>query len=191
MTNRCENDILVVYLSTALCGNCRASVTGMAPLLQNVLFKENKMSDFKTNAEKVDRSITLPLPSVMETETLADMVTLVGEDFCLNKVKGQMKIMLRSIARGKLEAINLPEDEKRSLTELHKLISTGEFKPNFVNSDKDISKAWDVKWVPELRVQKSAEEKALDTLQGLTPEEMQLVMEKFAAQQKEAKKAVK
>ena len=126
------------------------------------------MTDFITNAEKVDRSITLALPGVMETETLADLVALVGEDFCLNKVKGQMIIMLRSIVRGKLEAKG--KDENGKDTE------------DFVNSDKDIIKAWDVKWIPELRVQKSAEEKALDTLQGLSPEEMAAVMEKYAAQ---------
>jgi len=131
------------------------------------------MADFITNAEKVNRSITLTLPSVMETETLADLVALVNEDFCLNKVKGAMIIMLRSIIRGKLEA--KVKDEKGNDTE------------DFVNSDKDILKAWDVKWIPELRVQKSAEEKALDTLQGLSPEEMQAVMAKYAAQQKEAK----
>lgn len=125
------------------------------------------MTDFITNAEKVDRSITLALPEVMTAETLADLVAKVTEDFCLNKTKGAMIIMLRSMIRGKLEA----KDE------------AGEF----VNSDKDILKAWDVNWIPELRVQKSAEEKALDTLQGLTPEEMQAVMEKYAAQQKAAK----
>ncbi len=125
------------------------------------------MSDFITNAEKVDRSITLALPEVMETETLADLVASVGEDFCLNKTKGAMIIMLRSMIRGKLEAKD-NED-------------------NFINSDKDIQKAWDVNWIPELRVQKSAEEKALDTLQGLSPEELQAVLEKHAAQQKEKK----
>jgi len=145
----------------------------MSPFYKTHLIKENKMTDFITNAEKVNRSITLALPSVMETETLADLVALVNEDFCLNKVKGAMIIMLRSIIRGKLEA--KVKDEKGNDTE------------DFVNSDKDILKAWDVKWIPELRVQKSAEEKALDTLQGLSPEEMQAVMAKYAAQQKEAK----
>jgi len=127
------------------------------------------MTDFITNAEKVDRSLTLALPGVMEEETLADLVVKVTEDFCLNKTKGAMIIMLRSMIRGKLEAKN--EDG------------------TFVNSDKDILKVWDVNWVPELRVQKSAEEKALDTLQGLSPEEMQAVLEKYAAQQKAEKKA--
>jgi hypothetical protein len=145
------------------------------------------MTEFITNAEKVNRSITLALPEVMKTETLADLVALVTEDLCLNKTKGALIIMLRSLVRNKLEALILPEGEKRSLATLHKLIVKGEFEPNFVNSDKDILKAWDVNWIPELRVQKSAEEKALDTLQGLSPEEMQAVMEKYAAQQKEAK----
>ncbi len=131
------------------------------------------MADFITNAEKVDRSITLELPEVMETETLADLVAKVGEDFCLNKTKGAMIIMLRSMIRGKLEA--KVKDEKGNDLE------------DFANSDKDILKAWDVKWIPELRVQKTAEEKALDTLQGLTPEEMQAVLDKYAAQQKESK----
>jgi len=131
------------------------------------------MADFITKAEKVDRSITLTLPEVMEVETLADLVAIVGEDFCLNKTKGAMIIMLRSMIRGKLEA-KVKDDKGNDLE-------------NFANSDKAILKAWDVKWIPELRVQKSAEEKALDTLQGLTPEEMQAVLEKFAAQQKESK----
>lgn len=132
------------------------------------------MTDFITNAEKVNRSIALALPGVMEAETLADLVALVGEDFCLNKVKGQMIIMLRSIVRGKMEAKVKDAD--------------GNDTEDFVNSDKDILKAWDVNWVPELRVQKSAEEKALDTLQGLNPEELAAVMKKYQNQQKEAKK---
>ena len=86
------------------------------------------MTDFITNAEKVDRSLTLALPGVMEEETLADLVVKVTEDFCLNKTKGAMIIMLRSMIRGKLEAKN--EDG------------------TFVNSDKDILKVWDVNWVP-------------------------------------------
>jgi len=131
------------------------------------------MTDFITNAEKVDRSITLALPNVMETETLADLVALVTEDLCLNKTKGALIIMLRSLVRGKLEAKVKDADGKET--------------DEFVNSDKDILKAWDVNWIPELRVQKSAEEKALDTLQGLSPEEMQAVMEKYNAQQKKAK----
>jgi len=133
------------------------------------------MTDFITNAEKVDRSITLGLPEVMVVETLADLVALVGEDLCLNKVKGALIIMLRSMIRGKLEA-KIKDD-------------SGNDTDAFVNSDKDIIKAWDIKWIPELRVQKSAEEKALDTLQGLSPEEMQAVMAKYAAQQKAEKKA--
>ena len=128
------------------------------------------MTDFITKDENVNRSITLTLPGVMEAETLADLVALVGEDFCLNKVKGQMIIMLRSIIRGKLAA--KAKDEK------------GKELDTFVNSDKDIIAAWDVKWIPELRVQKSAEEKALDTLQGLSPEAMKAVMDKYEAQQK-------
>lgn len=131
------------------------------------------MTDFITNAEKVNRSITLALPGVMETETLADLVALVGEDFCLHNVKGQMIIKLRSLLRGKLEAKVKDADGKET--------------DDFLNSDKDITKAWDVNWIPELRIQKTAEEKALDTLQGLSPEEMQAVMEKYAAQQAEAK----
>ncbi len=172
LTKRFLRDILVT-MNTALCGIFRTPANGDNPILKPTLIKENKMTDFITNAEKVNRSITLALPGVMETETLADLVALVNEDFCLNKVKGAMIIMLRSIIRGKLEA--KVKDEKGNDTE------------DFVNSDKDILKAWDVKWIPELRVQKTAEEKALDTLQGLSPEEMQAVMAKYAAGQKEAK----
>lgn len=127
------------------------------------------MSEFITNAEKVDRSITLTTPKVMDAETLADLVALVGEDFVLNKTKGQMIIMLRAIVRGKLEAKDAED--------------------NFVNSDKDILKAWDIKWIPELRIQKSAEEKALETLQGLSAEDMAKVLEKYAAQTKAANDA--
>lgn len=114
------------------------------------------MAEFITNAEKVNRSITLEDPKVMTTETLADLVAMVGEDVVLNKTKGALRIMLRSIVRGKLEA----QDEEG----------------NFINSDKDIAKAWDLDWIPELRVQKTAEEKALETLQGLDPETMAKVL---------------
>lgn len=123
------------------------------------------MSEFITNAEEAKRSITLELPKVMETETLADLVALVGEDFVLNKVKGQMIIMLRSIVRGKLTAKDA--------------------EGNFINSDTDIQKAWDVDWIPELRVQKTAEEKALDAMQGLTPEQMAAVIAQYEAKEKE------
>ena len=123
--------------------------------------------EFITNAEKVNRSISLELPKVMQVETLADMVALVGEDLVLGKCKGALQIMLRSIVRGKLEAQN----------------EAGEF----INSDDAIKTSWDVAWIPELRVQKTAEEKALEVLQGLDPETMASVLKTFKAQQKAAK----
>jgi len=119
------------------------------------------MSEFITNAEKVNRSISLELPKVMQVETLADMVALVGEDLVLGKTKGSLQIMLRSIVRGKLEAQN----------------EAGEF----INSDDDIKAAWDINWIPELRVQKTAEEKALEVLQGLDPETMANVLAAYKA----------
>ena len=122
--------------------------------------------EFITNADKVTRSISLELPKVMQVETLADMVALVGEDLVLGKCKGALQIMLRSIVRGKLEAQN----------------EAGAF----LNSDDDIRAAWDINWIPELRVQKTAEEKALDVLQGLDPETMANVLKAFKAQQKAA-----
>ena len=123
--------------------------------------------EFITNAEKVNRSISLELPKVMQVETLADMVALVGEDLVLGKCKGALQIMLRSIVRGKMEAQN----------------EAGEF----INSDDAIKTSWDVAWIPELRVQKTAEEKALEVLQGLDPETMASVLKAFKAQQKAAK----
>ena len=123
--------------------------------------------EFITNAEKVNRSISLELPKVMQVETLADMVALVGEDLVLGKCKGALQIMLRSIVRGKLEAQN----------------EAGEF----INSDDAIKASWDIAWIPELRIQKSAEEKALEVLQGLDPETMASVLKAFKAQQKAAK----
>lgn len=124
------------------------------------------MPEFITNAEKVNRSISLELPKVMQVETLADMVAMVGEDLVLGKTKGALQIMLRAIVRGKLEAQN----------------ESGEF----VNSDDDIKAAWDLNWIPELRVQKTAEEKALEVLQGLDPETMANVLKAFKAQKKAA-----
>ena len=123
--------------------------------------------EFITNAEKVNRSISLELPKVMQVETLADMVALVGEDLVLGKCKGALQIMLRSIVRGKMEAQN----------------EAGEF----INSDDAIKTSWDVAWIPELRVQKTAEEKALEVLQGLDPETMASVLKAFKAQQKKEK----
>ena len=122
------------------------------------------MPEFITNAEKVNRSISLELPNVMQVETLKDMVALVGEDLVLGKTKGALQIMLRSIVRGKLEAQN----------------ESGEF----VNTDDAIKAAWDLNWIPELRVQKTAEEKALEVLQGLDPETMASVLKAFKAQKK-------
>jgi len=122
--------------------------------------------EFITNAEKVNRSISLELPKVMLVETLPDMVALTGEDLVLGKCKGALQIMLRSIVRGKLEAQN----------------EAGEF----INSDDDIRAAWDVNWIPELRIQKTAEEKALEVLQGLDPETMASVLAAFKAQKEKA-----
>jgi len=124
--------------------------------------------EFITNAEKVNRSISLELPKVMQVETLADMVAIVGEDLVLSKCKGALQIMLRSIVRGKLEAQN----------------EAGEF----LNSDDVIKSTWHVAWIPELRIQKTAEEKALEVLQGLDPETMANVLKAFKSQQKAAKK---
>lgn len=128
------------------------------------------MPEFITNAEKVNRSISLELPEVMKVETLADLVALCGEDLVLSKTKGALQIMLRSIVRGKLEA----KDE----------LKDGEEEAAFTFSDDDIKGKWDLKWIPELRVQKTAEEKALEVLQGLDPETMASVLKAFKAQKK-------
>ena len=118
------------------------------------------MPEFITNADKVNRSITLPEPEVLQCDSLKKLVSMVGEDLVKHQTEAQIRIKARSLIRNKLEATK--EDGSPAYT------------------DNQITKEWDVEWVPELRIQKTPEEKAMEALGALDPETRKAVLAAMA-----------
>ena len=113
------------------------------------------MADITTNSSKTERSITLSEPDVLCAETLEEIVSILGTDVAMNKIKAQLKVDFRSKIRGLLESMT--DDE-------------------LTYSDDEISAMDFSDWKPEGRTRKSAEEKAMETLGKLSPDQLQAVL---------------
>lgn len=96
-----------------------------------------------------ERSIDFPILKILETETLKEMAETLGEDYIVHQTKAQIKIQWRSRMRAMME--------KRD--------DNGEYE----YTDEALIEAHDVNWIPELRVNKTPEEKALEALGALDP----------------------
>jgi len=114
--------------------------------MSTIIINHNVNSDTKVP----ERTITLDCPEVLEKDSLADLAEILGEDFCVNEIKAQLKIKFRALIRGMLASM-----------------TDGEY----TNTDEDI-KALDFSdWKPEVRVRMTAQEKAMKALGSLPPEE--------------------
>lgn len=117
------------------------------------------MSMIKIVSNQAEREITVAEPEVLSLTTVEELVAALGEDLVVNQVKNQLKVSFRAVVRRKLEE----KDDN------------GEF----VNSD-DVLIAEDFSdWKPTLRVTKTAEEKALDLLGGMSPEAREALLAQF------------
>lgn len=109
-----------------------------------------------TKSNPAKREITLPMPEILKCETLADLVKLQGETLCVNHIKQQVTIAFRAKVRNLLEKVDDNGD------------------PEY--TDDQIKKKIDPNWVPELRVTKTAQERALEALGKLDPETRKAVL---------------
>jgi len=114
-----------------------------------------------TKSNSANRSITLPMPNILNCETLADLAKFQGEDLCVSQIKAQLTVGYRAKVRGMLE----------------KKDDNGDFEL----SDEAIAKKIDPNWKPELRQVKTAEEKAMEALGALSPELRKAVLEQAKA----------
>lgn len=103
-----------------------------------------------------ERSLDVPMLTILKAETLADMVKQLGEDYCMHTLKAGIKTACRSRVR----------------TQMEKRDDNGDFE----FSDEAILASFDPNWTPELRVTKTPEEKALAALEALDPETRKLVI---------------
>lgn len=117
------------------------------------------MSDLTilTNSNKAQRSIELPMPEILQAETLQSIVDILGEDLAKAKLLNQLTIDFRSHIRGKLESVT---DGVPTYTD--EQITQGDY------SD----------WKPEARVRRSAEEKAADVMGKLSIDQIKAAMAK-------------
>ena len=106
---------------------------------------------FKTESKKADRSIETDTPNVLLCDTLEELAELLGADVAVHKITAQLKVDFRSKIRALLES---------------------ETDGVAANSDDDILAMDFSDWKPELRVRKSAEEKAADAMGGLSIEQV-------------------
>lgn len=111
---------------------------------------ENIMSTIEVKANKVDRTIRVEQPEILNLTSLADIVEALGEEHVLNIVQNGLKVAFRAPIRTKLE----------------KKDDNGDFE----FTDETILAEDYSDWKPTLRVTKSPEEKALELLGNLPPE---------------------
>lgn len=122
------------------------------------------MSTIVTKDNKSGREIEVTAPAIFETETLADVVKIQGEDQTLNQVKAQLMVSFRAKIRNMLSATDDNGDASYS-------------------DDKILAEDF-TDWKPEPRTRKSAEEKAEEALGALPPEVRAAVLAKFKANKK-------
>ena len=120
------------------------------------------MATIETKSNKVNRMITLPAPKVVEATTIKELVSILGEELLIAKVKAQLTIDFRSMVRGLLEATDDNDDPK--------------------NSDEAILAEDFSDWAPTLRVRKSREDKAKEALKGFSLEEIQAMLAEAEAE---------
>jgi len=123
------------------------------------------MSTIETKSNKADRTIIVDLPECLTLDTVEDLVSALGADVVVNKIKAQITVDFRSKIRGMME-------------------STTEDGTSRYNDDEIISMDLDT-WVPEARTRKTAEEKAMETLGTLSAADLAKVLEKAQAMQED------
>lgn len=104
-----------------------------------------------------DRVIEFQIPKVLLFESLSDLAKELGEDYLVHQIKNQMRITWRAKMR----------------TAMEKKDDNGDY---VYTDDQIMEKVYDQAWVPELRITKTPEEKALEALGALDPETRKLVI---------------
>jgi len=118
------------------------------------------MSDFIiTKSNKAKREISTQKPKVLQVNTLKDLVDIIGEKIAVSKIQAQLTIDFRANIRSMLESGDINKQE-------------------FSNSDEYIQSIDFKDWKPETRIRKSKEEKAIELLSKLSPEELKIVLER-------------
>jgi len=123
---------------------------------------------FAPDLKKEDRTITTPCPNVLQAETLEDLAGLIGADICLAKIIAQLTVDYRAKIRNMLT----------------KLDDNGDLE----NSDEKVQEEAEklITWVPVIRIRKSEEEKAIESISGLSSEDdLDAIMAAIKAKKKE------
>jgi len=128
------------------------------------------MPTIKTVSNAAGRTIETEVPAIFLAETLADIAKIQGEDLCVQHIKSQLAISLRSMIRGLLEKKVKDADGKDTEDD--------------ANDDAAILAMDFTTWCPTLRVTKTPEEKALEALGALDPAVREAVLANFAAAKK-------
>jgi len=123
---------------------------------------------FAADLKKEDRTITTTCPRVLEVETLEELAGLIGSDVCMNKIKAQLTVDYRAKIRGMLTKLDdngdIENTDETIMAEAEKLVD----------------------WVPVIRVRKSEEEKAMESISGLSSEaDLDAIMAAIKAKKKE------
>jgi len=123
---------------------------------------------FAADLKKDDRTITTTCPKVLDAETLEDLAALIGADICLAKIKAQLTVDYRAKVRNMLTKLDDNGDIENSdeivLAETEKLVD----------------------WVPVIRIRKTDEEKAIESISGLSSEDdLDAIMAAIKAKKKE------
>ncbi len=108
-----------------------------------------------TNSNKVDRSIEVEMPECLTVPSLEDMVTILGADIVMTKIKAQLTVDFRSKIRTLLESKT--DDD-------------------FNHTDEAIKEMDFDDWKPEGRTRKTPEEKAAELLGKLSLEQIAAAM---------------
>lgn len=114
------------------------------------------MGQIETKSNKADRKITVDLPECLTLDTVEDLVSSLGADVMVNKVKAQLTVDFRSKIRSMMESLNEDDNPKYS--------------------DEDIIGTDFDGWTPEARTRKTPEEKAMETLGALDVEALKKVL---------------
>jgi hypothetical protein len=109
-----------------------------------------------TKSNKANREVTTAMPSVLQTDKLAVLVNILGEEMVVQKVQAQLTVDFRSLIRSKLESTDDNGDPRYT--------------------DEEIANGDYGDWKPEARTRKSAEERAAELLSKLSPDQVKAAL---------------
>jgi len=117
------------------------------------------MSKIKVVSNAAGREVTVNEPLVLGMTTVEELVESLGAELVVSQVKAQLKVAFRAVVRRKIEEKDDNEE--------------------FVNTEEMVVAEDFTDWKPTLRITKTAEEKAMEALGGLTPEQRDAILAQF------------